>query len=62
MAAKKEPVVEKAAATFTKEQLYNSKRYADRKDVLMVVLDENKEYTLDEVNELIENFLNRKVN
>ena len=54
-------VVEKAAVTYTKEQLYNSKRYAERKDVLMVVLEESKEYTLAEVDELIEKFMNRKV-
>lgn len=62
--AKKETaeIVEKAAATYTKEQLYNSKRYAERKDVIMVVLEESKEYTLVEVDELIEKFMNREVN
>ena len=60
-AAETVEVIEKAAVTYTKEQLYNSKRYAERKDVLMVVLEESKEYTLAEVDELIEKFMYRKV-
>lgn len=47
--------------SFTKEQLYNSKKYEIQKDILGVMLEEEKEYTFDEVDNLIKEFLKREV-
>lgn len=46
---------------FTKEQLIASKRFANRRDALHVVLDGSKTYTIEEVHGLIEKFLKGKV-
>lgn len=46
---------------YTKEQFYESKRYFNQKDVLMATLEDGKEYTVEEVEQAIENFMNRKV-
>ena len=48
-------------SSFTKEQLYNSKKYEMQKDILGVMLEEEKEYTFDEVDNLIKEFLKREV-
>nr|DAE94919.1 MAG TPA: hypothetical protein [Caudoviricetes sp.]DAI16751.1 MAG TPA: hypothetical protein [Caudoviricetes sp.]DAM32217.1 MAG TPA: hypothetical protein [Caudoviricetes sp.]DAO39482.1 MAG TPA: hypothetical protein [Caudoviricetes sp.] len=48
-------------SSFTKEQLYNSKKYEMQKDILGVMLEEDKEYTFDEVDNLIKEFLKREV-
>ncbi len=47
--------------SFTKEQLYGSKKYEMQKDILGVMLEDNKEYTFDEVDNLIKEFLKREV-
>ena len=47
--------------SFTKEQLYDSKKYEMQKDILGVMLEEEKEYTFDEVDNLIKEFLKREV-
>ena len=47
--------------SFTKEQLYNSKKYEMQKDILGVMLDEDREYTFDEVDNLIKEFLKKEV-
>jgi hypothetical protein len=44
---------------FTKEQLISSKRYVDKTDVLNVVLNDDKEYSLKEVDGLIKTFYER---
>lgn len=49
--------VVKAPALYTKAQIYKAKRYMNRKDIITVMLDENKRYTFDQVDELIEQFL-----
>lgn len=45
---------------FTKEQIINSKIYADKKDVLNAIL-EDKEYTKKQVDEVIKKFMKGKV-
>ena len=45
---------------YTKENIINSKRYLMNKDLLNVILEE-KEYTLQEVEEEINKFKKRKV-
>lgn len=47
--------------SFTKEQLYDSKKYEMQKDILGIMLEEDKEYTFDEVDNLIKEFLKREV-
>jgi len=47
-------------ALYTKEQILSSKKYSHRKDVLNVVLKDNQQYTLKEVDELIDNFMKIK--
>lgn len=44
------------AATYSKEQLLLAKKYKHKKDVLNVVLEENQNYTIEEVDDLIDKF------
>lgn len=47
--------------TFTKEQFYNSKKYEEYKDLIQILLEEDKDYTFDEVDNLIKEFLKKEV-
>ncbi|MDW0089359.1 hypothetical protein RHK27_03215 [Clostridioides difficile] len=42
---------------FTKEQIVNSKRYVNRKDLLNAILKEDELYSFSEVEEIINNFM-----
>ncbi|TCL35646.1 hypothetical protein EV210_111112 [Anaerospora hongkongensis] len=53
--AKKEP-----AATFSKQQILSAKKYADRRDLLAVLLSDDTPYTLNAVDKLIEEFLTKE--
>ncbi len=46
---------------FTKEQLLNSKQYAEKRDVLAAVLADEKAYSLEDADKLIEKFMKGKV-
>lgn len=46
---------------FSKIQLVQSKRFSGQKDLLNTVLDDDKEYTLDEVVSKVEKYLKGKV-
>lgn len=65
---KKEKVTEKATTPvkeevkFTKDSIIRSEKYKNRADILNVLLEEGKEYTLDAVDVLIEKFMKGKVN
>ena len=48
--------------TFKKDSILKSKKYFNRKDLLNALLEEDVEYTLEEVDALIENFRKGKVN
>ena len=48
------------ALKFSKKQFVESKRFAKRKDLVNVLLEENKTYSIVEVEDLIKNFLNGK--
>ena len=50
------------AATYKKEQLVASKRYANRRDLIRALLEDGKAYTLNEVDGLIEQYMKGKVN
>lgn len=64
MAQAKTKNTEKAAvaATYKKEQLAASKKYANRRDLIMALLEDGKPYTLSEVDGLIEKYMKGKVN
>lgn len=46
---------------FTKERLIKSKMYRHQIDILKIVLEENKTYSIAETDKLINDFLKRKV-
>lgn len=46
---------------FSKEQLLMSERFADRKDALNALLTSDKQYSISEVEKLLDNFLKGKV-
>lgn len=52
---------EAAAPTFGKAQLLQSKKYAQQKDLLNALLKADHDYTLQEVDNMIEDFLKGKV-
>ncbi len=47
--------------TYSKRQFLNSEKYKKHRDLLRVLLDDNKFYLKSEVNELIDNYLKGKV-
>ncbi len=50
------------SSKFSKQQIIESKKFRSRVDVLNVILDENKQYTLEEVEKEINKFMKGKVN
>ncbi|WP_413927560.1 hypothetical protein [Clostridioides sp. ES-S-0048-02] len=42
---------------FSKEQIVNSKKYVNRKDLLNAILQENELYSFSEVEDMINNFM-----
>lgn len=52
---------ETVEAAFTLAQLLKAKRYADKKDLLNALLNENEHYTIKQVDDAIEKFLKGKV-
>ena len=51
----------KTENTFTKAQLLAAKRFAGRRDLLNALLDENKKYTVETVEQMIEKYMKGKV-
>lgn len=51
-----------APVVFSKERVLTFKRYADRRDLLSVLLEDGKEYTHDQIDGLIKDFMKGKVN
>ncbi|WP_343101371.1 hypothetical protein [Romboutsia sp. MSSM.1001216sp_RTP31141st1_G3_RTP31141_220114] len=56
---KKDEVTE--LAKFSKEQLICSKKYKHRKDLLTALLKDDKTYSFSEVDELIDEFMQKEV-
>ena len=52
---------EKTEVLFTKEQVLNSKKYSNRRDVLGAILVDGKTYTQEQVDSLLEKFMKGKV-
>lgn len=53
--------IEKNERKFSKIQILESKKYFKRKDIINVILENDREYTLEEVDKLIENFMRKVV-
>ena len=52
-----------APVVFPKERVLTFKRYADRRDLLSVLLKDGEEYTMEQVDSLLQNFFKKgKVN
>lgn len=51
----------KKSDTFDKMTLVKSKRFMDYRDILNVVLSDDKTYTIEEINKIINKFLAKKV-
>jgi hypothetical protein len=61
MAAKKtESETAVSEATFSKQQVLTAKKYNDRRDLLAVLLTDDQQYTLTEVDKLIDEFLKQE--
>lgn len=60
MVTKSKEVIE-AVGTFSKEQLLGSKRYSDQKDIINVLLTNEKDYSFEEVDQAIDKFMKGKV-
>ena len=50
-----------AAAAYSKAQLMTSQRYASRRDLLAALLEEDKTYTHDQVETLVNSYLKGEV-
>lgn len=57
----KNQTTEADAAAFSKAQLLTSQKYAHRRDLIGALLEDDKVYTLHEVDALIEKFMKGKV-
>lgn len=58
----KENTAAEIVATYSKEQILQSAKYAKRRDLLTAILEDNRAYTIDEVDARIEKFMKGKVN
>lgn len=60
MTTKTKPA-EQEVETFTKEQLLSAKKYSNRKDILGVLLEDGKQYSFEQVDTLMDDFMKGKV-
>ncbi len=60
MAAEKK-TESKTENTYTKDQILTSEKYAKRRDLVNALLEDDKEYTIMEVDAMMEKFLKGKV-
>ena len=62
MATKKNVAVETAKEhKFAKEQLVNAKVFRENRDLVSALLEDGKEYAISEVQNMVTEYLNRKV-
>lgn len=57
-----QPAAPLGAAAFRKQKILTLARYAARRDLLSALLAEGKDYTLEQVDGLIQEFMKGKVN
>ena len=53
--------VTKNVAKYTKSKLLASKKYKNRIDLLTVILQDDNQYTIEEVDKAIKDFMNKKI-
>lgn len=53
--------IEDSNVKHTKESIMSSSKYADCKDVINILLDKDTEYSIDEVDKMIDEFLKGEV-
>lgn len=58
-AESKAEVQDVQAVAYTKEQLLKSEAYQNRRDLVNALLDDNKKYTKEQVNALMDDFMKR---
>ena len=61
MEKKKEKLVNEIEILFSKEQILKSNRFKDKRDILSVLLEDDKKYKLSDVESMIVDFLNKEV-
>ena len=61
MAKKTQSKAEEKKRLYGKEQILNSKKYAEYKDLLNGVLENDRTYTADEIDKLITDYMERRV-
>lgn len=54
-------IKEKQESKFTKQQILAASKYNNRRDALNAILQDDKSYSISEVNSLLENWLKGKV-
>ena len=59
---KAETAVKKAVPVFSKASILRSVRFSDRKDAVKALLKDNETYTLEQVEEILDNFMKGSVN
>lgn len=52
---------EPAEPKFSKDQIVRAAKYRNRRDLVTALLDDGKQYTINEVDSLIDNFMKGKV-
>lgn len=57
MAQKKEIENENDIIKYSKEQIVNSNKYANRKDLLNSLLEDSRSYSFEEVDTVVDNFM-----
>lgn len=60
-ASPEEAIQEVSEPAFTKEQIIACKRYSDKRDLLNAILTDGQEYTFNQVDDMIHNFLKKEV-
>lgn len=61
MKKKKEKSVNEIEILFSKEQILKSNKFKDKRDILSVLLEDDKKYKLSDVESMIVDFLNKEV-
>lgn len=59
---KTEQNMQPAQKQYTKEQILHAKKYENRKDILNALLKESETYTMQQAEELMEDFMKGQVN
>lgn len=58
---KKDTLADEIVQEFSKEQMISSKRFSKQRDLVEALLDDEKKYTMEQVNEKIHKYMKGKV-